>query len=49
MLVGQFRKMEGKMSGRPIRKGNICREMEEKGGMKESHRGWPSIASYAGE
>ncbi len=42
MLVGQFRKVEG-------RKGNICREMEEKGGIKESHIGWPSIASYAGE
>jgi hypothetical protein len=32
LFMGQVRKeVEGKMSSMPIKKGNICREMEEKG------------------
>jgi hypothetical protein len=32
LFLGQVGKeVEGKMNSRPIKKGNICREMEEKG------------------
>ncbi len=39
LFVGQVRKVEGKMSSRPVKKGNICREMEEKRRYKRGCRG----------